>query len=299
MVGATPSSSWAKPFSKPYRYSREDAPLMVAGLVDAFKFPTRPLVYVEHGAGQTYPGDPRSAEHGSYSGGDGLERVELFICPSWTVAKRWRDRYPAARVAVVGCPKLDELHRVPDTRPWGQAPLVAAAFHWDCPLIPETRSALKHHLPALAPLRDTLAASGAQLVGHAQPRGERTQRGVWGRLGVPYWQSARQVLKYADLLVSDNSSLMFEFAALGKPVVVLNAPWYRRDVEHGLRFWSSIPGVQVDDPDGLESAVLGELELPNLHDELRQRVTGEVYAYADARCASRAVHAVEDWLDGA
>lgn len=296
MVGSLASSSWAKPFTKPYRYSREDAPIMVAGMVDTLKFPTRPLVYVEHGAGQTYPGDVRSATHGSYSGGDGLERVELFICPSWTVAARWRARYPAARVAVVGCPKLDGLRRNPAA---GGAPVVAVAFHWDCPLIPETRSALKHHHPALAPLRDTLAAAGAQLVGHAHPRGERGQRGVWGRLGVPYWRDARQVLRYADVLVCDNSSLMYEFAALGKPVVALNAPWYRRDVNHGMRFWTAIPGWQVDNPADLEERVLSSLERPEELADLRSRVVNEVYAHNDTSASARAAHAVESWLDDA
>lgn len=46
-----------------------------------------------------------------------------------------------------------------------------------------------------------------------------------------------EVVQRADCYVVDNSSTMFEAAALGIPVVVMESPVWRRDVEHGLRFW--------------------------------------------------------------
>jgi hypothetical protein len=58
------------------------------------------------------------------------------------------------------------------------------------------------------------------------------------------------VRKFANLLICDNSSLMYEMSYLGRNVVALNAPWYRRDVEHGLRFWQW-RGIQVDTPEEL------------------------------------------------
>lgn len=102
------SDPWGEPL--PPRWPR-DRIVLVASYVDALKCRPRSLVYVEHGAGQAYPGDARSARNPSYSGGDSLENVILFLCPSETVAARWRERYPAVPVAVVGCPKLDPWHR--------------------------------------------------------------------------------------------------------------------------------------------------------------------------------------------
>lgn len=98
---------WGTPL--PARWPR-DRLVLVAGAVDALKARPRPLVYLEHGAGQHYPGDVRSAGHPSYSGGDALETVVLFLCPSDAVAERWRARYPGAAAVVVGCPRLDPWH---------------------------------------------------------------------------------------------------------------------------------------------------------------------------------------------
>lgn len=89
-----------------------DRLVLVASYVDARRARPRPVVYLEHGAGQTYPGDSRSAGHPSYSGGRELDHVVLFLCPSGVVADRWSARYPDVPAVVVGCPYLDRWHRI-------------------------------------------------------------------------------------------------------------------------------------------------------------------------------------------
>ena len=55
-----------------------------------------------------------------------------------------------------------------------------------------------------------------------------------------------EVMERSTLYICDNSSTLYEFASTGRPVVVLNAPWFRRDIEHGLRFWEHADvGVSV------------------------------------------------------
>jgi hypothetical protein len=62
--------------------------------------------------------------------------------------------------------------------------------------------------------------------------------------------SLREVQRRAAVYVCDNSSSMYEFAATGRPVVVLDLPegrikgiGYRRNINHGLRFWDALFGA--------------------------------------------------------
>lgn len=254
----------------------------------------RPLVYVEHGAGQAYGGDPTMAHAPGWSGARDatLDRVKLFVCPSETVAARWSDRYQAPAVAV-GCPKLDRLH-LAGPRPPGR--VVAVTFHWDCQLGPETRSAWSVYDRSLPELAAWAKREGVQLLGHGHPRIWSRIRRRWQSLGVEPVQYLADVLDRADVLVGDNTSALYEFASLDRPVVVLNAPWYRRDVEHGLRFWSHVPGRQVDDRSGLVAAVAAAVADPASDADLRRRAVAAAYHATDGRAAARAATAILEAL---
>jgi hypothetical protein len=270
--------------------------IMVAAASDYRMTSDRPVVYVEHGAGQTYVDD---TGHPCYSGGDGFDRVVLFLCPNETVAERWRAKYRAP-AEVVGCPKLDRFFELRTSKfhNVGNSPTVAVSFHWEqvsrLPA-PEARGAWSHYdavLPALA--------AEFRVLGHGHPRlwGRISRR--WKALGVTPAEHFDQVLDEADIYVCDNSSTLFEFAATGRPVVVLNAPWFRRDVEHGLRFWEHAGvGVQVNEPGELVPAIRTALaDLPHQR-EARERAVRAVYGVLDGRASERAVAAIRKTPAGA
>lgn len=288
-------SWWGSPLPAPR--ARPGGLVLVASFADVRKLSGRHrLVYVEHGAGQTYDGDPESQGNGSYSGGGGHGAVDLFLAPSDHVAERWRRRYDVPAVAV-GSPKLDRWHGGShQRRPTASTPLVAVTFHWNCQLIPETTWALPHYRAALEQLRDDVRGAGAELLGHGHPRGWPALRAVWSELGVPHTPHLADVLDQASVLVGDNTSALYEFASLDRPVVVLNAPWYRREVHHGLRFWRYVPGLQVDEPEQLSPVVLHALARPDDDAALRRHAVRHVYAATDGQAASRAAAAIVEVL---
>ena len=250
-----------------------------------------PLVYVEHGAGQTY-NDPRLAGHGSYPGGAELDRVRLFVCPNDHVADEWLATYPDCRTVVVGCPFMDRWHGSREL-PSNDPPVVAVTGHWDMSTIPETRSAWPHYDRAL----ERLAADDRwTILGHGHPRLWGAIRRRWQELGVDHTPNLGDAFDRADLLIGDNTSAMFEFASLDRPVVVVNAPWYRRGVHHGLRFWDYPPGLQTDLPSQLAPTVARALTDPPEGAWLRRRAVGRVYAHTDGRASQRAAEAIQGVL---
>lgn len=240
------------------------------------------IARMEHGAGQGY-----DIDHGSYAGGRDHDDVSLFLMPNQYSADRWQARYPKARVEVVGCPKLDTLPRKERTDP----PTVAISFHWDCYLVPETVSAFQHYRHVLPQLRDSV-----RLIGHGHPRAQSILDRRYRRLGIELVPDFTEVCKRADVYITDNSSSLFEFAATGRPVVVLNQPMYRKDVHHGLRFWDAANvGVQVDRPEDLVGSVALALQDGPQQQVAREQALDMVYAYRSG-AAQRAASVLTSWL---
>jgi hypothetical protein len=243
------------------------------------------IARIEHGAGQSY-----GTEHGSYAGGKDADDVGLFLMPNEYSASLWRARYPGARVEVIGSPRLDSL---PGKNP---GPLtVAIGFHWDCHLVPETVSAFSTFRFALEEL-----AANYHVIGHGHPRawvGPPSLTKRYRRLGITDTErDFTEVCRRADLYICDNSSSMFEFAATGRPVVVMNSPHYRRDVHHGLRFWDAATvGVQVNKAGDLLMAVEVALMDPPARQKAREAALSIVYPYRSG-AAQRAAEAIEDWI---
>lgn len=219
---------------------------LVAGWQDVAELGGRcPMIYVEHGAGQTYTGDERVRRNPGYSGSGGERHhgVIGFIAPNQRVADRWR----TAPAVAAGCPKLDwwwQHHR------HGERWSVCFAWHWPGGQVcPEAESAWEHYAEELPEIAEAMRRQGFDVYGHAHPRwlGRLDQK--LADAGLTVLTDERQVFQTCETLIVDNSSLGAEFMALGRPVIWMNAPWYRRDVDHGDRFWTwPTLTMQVDGP---------------------------------------------------
>jgi hypothetical protein len=246
-----------------------------------------PVIRFEHGAGFSFNGDPKSAGHPSYAGGRRAERAIGFIVPNRWAADRWQTAYPHAEVRIVGCPKLDRLVRLPP--PANPNPVVAVSFHWPCKVAPETGTAVYEYVNELRRL-----TKRHRIIGHAHPRLAARLAAWYRKAGIEPVATFEEVCARADLYCTDASSTLYEFAALDRPVVVLNSGHYRRDVNHGLRFWDHADvGIQVDRPADWLAAINLALTDPPAQAILRREAVAEVYPHIGQSSALAAQAIVE------
>lgn len=268
------------------RQFRPEEIVVVAGQEDYRATGKARTVYYNHGVGQTYAGDVKSAKLSSYSGGKDRDRAILFLCPSESDAQVNREAYPGTPAIAIGVPYLDQFSSL--NRPI-DGPVVFS-FHANILACPETRWSW----PWIK--REMVRISHNQpqpwtLLGHCHPRARRAI-GPWFKLaGIPYEPDWMKVLAQARCYVIDNSSSGYEAAALGIPTVWLNPPWYRKDVHHSLRFWETIPGPQVDDPSQLESAINLSLQSVAKPDTRAYRGPNDE-SLVDGNATQRAVDAI-------
>ena len=255
---------------------RNNEPMIVAGYSDLVKMSKRPIVFVEHGAGQTYVREDGSI-HGGYSGGRNRNKVGLFICPNNEVAKRNLDAYPSSSVAVVGSPRLDDLFLNRRVKKGFKTPTIGVSFHWDCQIAPESGSAFGEFSDQMKDFLHYSRVCGYDVVGHGHPK-------AWNYL-FPYWLDQKvdvvkewdQVVKRIDVLFIDNSSIIFEAAALDIPVVLMESAKWRKGVSHGLRFWDYADVGPVVRPNESLAEGLAKAFDP-IYAERRREVARSVYA---------------------
>lgn len=250
------------------------------------------FIYVEHGAGQSYGGgDGKGAHWADYSasGGERHQGVIGYISPSQTVADRWR----YAPAVAVGCPRLDpyfmnrhDLRAEPGT--------VGFVFHWPCKVAPESDTAYWHYVGVLAATVENFTDHGWRCFATGHPKWEGSLDGPLRNHGLTLGPTSSLL---CEVLIVDNSSVAYEAAAIGRHVVSLNAPGYRRDVDHGLRFWDHVPGIQIDEPEQLLALDLRRDVVDNPESaRLRDRAAEHAYAFRDGSSAQRAADAVMAWL---
>lgn len=258
--------------------------VLVAGYGDvkrAHRLGYERVALIQHGAGQSY-GKALSA----YSGGDGHEGVSLFLCPNEHSRVRWAERYPEARAVTVGSPRAESL----PARAGPPGRTVAVSFHWQCNINAETRPAFGEFRDAIPLLKERF-----EVFGHGHPRAMRWLRPWYRRWGIPILERFEDVCKMADVYVCDNSSTIFEFASTGRNVVLMNSKHYRRNVEHGLRFWDCAGvGVQCGDKESLPEAVEWALGDDPMIEENRERIVNVVYGQVQGS-TMRAVGELLTW----
>lgn len=244
----------------------------------------RPVILMEHGAGQSY-GDGLV----SYAGGWQRDGVIAFLDPNDAVRAANAAAHPDIPGRVVGTPRLDPYWDL--ARPDGP---VALAWHWDARVVPEARTALWAFARVLRGL-----ARRFDVVGTAHPRIGFVAREIYDDAGIR-WVEADEVYRTASVIVADNTSLGWDAVALDRPVVWCNAPSYRRFVDHGLRFWEwADTGINVDEPDDLGDAVARARDDADPTLRARRRAFAErYYPHRDGTAAIRAAAAVIELTGG-
>lgn len=230
---------------------------LVAGRADARRV-NGPVILVEHGAGQRY-----MTEHGqlidAYGEPTPEHNVVLYLSPRSETVGTMAEVLPNARIVVAGAPVLGTLGAV------GAGDRVVFATHWASGLasrIPEAGTSWPwsvRHVQALT------ARYGTRVTVHAHPRHVARVRNDVARRRIhvdvdPDWRS---VLTQAQILVVDNSSIIWEAQAVGVPVVLIDHPLWRSDPGHDLRWGPEGRRLPLVRPgDNLTEIVDRELESP-------------------------------------
>lgn len=251
----------------------------------------RRVVLCEHGAGQSY-----SDRNPSYVGGSGRETLLGVLVPNWAAAERHQRFYHhGPPVEVIGSPRVDALISQHGTgRLKAPIPLLVVSWHWQGDRnLPETGSAFPELGEAILQELLRLERLGwIRLAGHAHPRADLPVA-AYERLGIRLIEHFDGVCTEADIYMVDNSSTLYEFAALGRPVIVVNSPSYRRRMKHGLRFWeASEVGPNVWRRRDVAYAVAAAVEDGPARQKERRKAVEMAYSCLDGTSAARAVAAI-------
>ena len=253
-------------------------PILVAGVADLQMIyldgQRRKTVLMEHGPGITFPGNQ------SYAGNVGFRKKAFFtLAPNYLVFEKTSKAIPEMNQVIIGTPMLDRwAEKRMMKRILPEKPTVAIAFHWDgSKVAPEAGNAFRYYesiLPFLA------KQDSFKLIAHGHPRSMDQMGRVYGRLGIEVVRDFEEVMDRANLLINDCSSILYMFLVTGWPVIILNAPWFRRNVNFGLRFWEYTDvGDQVETVNELLPAITQNL--PNLEGRNVERdfAIGDLFPY--------------------
>jgi hypothetical protein len=277
------------------------APLLVCAYGDLQvahrKSPQRPIILMEHGVGLT-----PAKDHAGYAGGTGMRRsVQLTLAPNEFIRRRTAKAIPGMPQVVIGTPKLDTWAHLREPlfkklEAVERKPVVAISFHWNGEKVSrEASNAFLHYRDVL----DELAhQDDFTLIGHGHPKYMWFLEQEYQARGIEVVHSFEEVMQRADLYVNDCSSTMYEFCVTGKPVVILNAPWFDRNAKLGIRFWDYTDiGPQVNEPGDLYPVIQWMLAAPARYEEQRKQMVRDLYPFMGCS-AQRAAGAILGFVGG-
>jgi len=268
-------------------------------MVNAYKSnPDRIFILAEHGVGLTF------GDNAGYAGGLGMRRIaDCFLAPNEYIANKTEKVLDTTQY-IIGTPKLDEwgnpwikamnsvVEHISNNKP---VPTVCISFHWDgSHVAPEAGNAfgIFGRDEVLKELKETF-----NLIGHCHPKSRDHYRPIFENLGIPFVENFSDVMAQADIYVNDASSTMYEFLVTGKPVILMNAPHFRKDIHFGIRFWDYTDiGYQVKTPRELKEAIQNTIIDPNKFLKQRQKAVKDLYPYLgnSAKVAANAIlHFIE------
>lgn len=217
-------------------------------------------------------------------------------------------RHPQSQFCDSGFAKLDPLLRDPAAAP--KLDLAALGLQAQRPTIlyaptfyPSSIECLPDDWPAqLADLNLLIKPHFFTLTGE-QYAAQRRKLERWRRYANVHLAdlAAYSLLPYmgsADLMISEASSALFEFAALDKPIVwcdFLKLRWsyrgplrfrYRRRMDDTIDAWRNV-GVHVPKAAGLGAAIRAELQQPQRRAGERRRCTEQLIGVTDGRASLR------------
>lgn len=232
----------------------------------------RHVTLLEHGVGLTF---------GKAAYADGLgQRGNFSLIPvqSLYVKEKVHPELKDIPHPVVGVPKLDKYYEsFNQEHPMPKRPTIAFAFHHGDKLSrpAEVGSAWQHYADSFP-----LLPQKYRWIFHAHPSTQPPLLEVYKQWGLEVIADLDDVFEQADVLISDCGSSAYEFCTTGKPVILLNAPWFDKKASWGIRFWDySNIGPQVEGPSLLEAAVDRVVNNPNEFRESRRRMVHDLFPH--------------------
>ena len=252
--------------------------------------PQRKILHMEHGTGHAFG-------TAAYPNGKGKrDYVSIFLAPNEYTKKLILSVRPNVPCEVIGTPKMDSQFPLQwkTAEHLSPSPVIAIAFHWGDKHSrpPESGSAWEHYKELLPLLNKRY-----RIIGHGHPLAAHTYKEEFERVGIEWVEHFEDVLMRADIYINDLSSTLYEFLITGKPVIVLNAPWFRRDTHWGIRFWDySDIGINVEEPEQLFQAIDRTIvEYSTLHLRERMKAVYDLYPYL-GYSSQQAASVIADYL---